>query len=290
MALPYIQIRIDDYLKDTRFLTTEEHGAYLLLIFHYWQTERALDDTDGKLGKIVGVSRKKWKNLKINLEKYFSIENNVWTHSRIEFDLERVISKQKKASHAASEGVRKRENLRIQKQTLERLESERRANAEHSQSHTDANTDANADKDSLPQLSVGREEVFDLCGQLADGVEVNLMEKSKNPEKVKRPTISQGWLKQMALLIQKDGHEVDEVREIIEWAIHDEFWSSNIMSPAKLRKQFDQLVLKKPVGPVKPKPLAHAKTTDPKSGEEYCQKCGSSWPCLAESQKTASGF
>lgn len=288
MALPYIQIRIDDYLKDTRFLTTEEHGAYLLLIFHYWQTERALDDTDEKLAKIVGVSRKKWKSLKINLKNYFSVENNVWTHSRIEFDLERVISKQKKASHAASEGVRKRENLRIQKETLERLESERRANAEHSQSHTDADTDANADKDSLAQLSVGREEAFELCNLLADGVEVNLKAKSKNPEKVMRPEISKAWVTQMNLLIHKDGHEVEEVREIIEWVQADEFWSSNIMSPAKLRAQFDQLILKKPKGPVKPKALPHIRIED--QNGPYCQSCNQTWPCNTEQRKGEAKF
>jgi uncharacterized protein YdaU (DUF1376 family) len=44
-ALPYMQFHIAEYLADTSHLTTEEHGAYLLLIFNYWQrgNYRSLD-------------------------------------------------------------------------------------------------------------------------------------------------------------------------------------------------------------------------------------------------------
>ena len=41
-SLPFIQIYIADYMADTQHLTTEEHGAYLLLIFNYWQTGKPL--------------------------------------------------------------------------------------------------------------------------------------------------------------------------------------------------------------------------------------------------------
>lgn len=36
--------------------------------------------------------------------------------------------------------------------------------------------------------------------------------------------------------------------------------------------------------------IPHAKTTDPKTGEDYCQNCGSSWPCLTETNKNGSQF
>ena len=41
MNLPYLPIWIGDYLKETRHLSTEEHGAYLLLLFQYWTRQEA---------------------------------------------------------------------------------------------------------------------------------------------------------------------------------------------------------------------------------------------------------
>ncbi|EDR3747109.1 DUF1376 domain-containing protein, partial [Salmonella enterica] len=53
-ALPYMQLYIADYLADTMHLSAEEHGAYLLLMFNYWQTGRAIPKS--RLAKIARVT------------------------------------------------------------------------------------------------------------------------------------------------------------------------------------------------------------------------------------------
>jgi hypothetical protein len=52
------------------------------------------------------------------------------------------------------------------------------------------------------------------------------------------------WCKDIRLLIEKDGRTEEEVRSVIDWCQKDSFWQNNILSPAKLRKQFTQLKLK----------------------------------------------
>ncbi|EBU7151572.1 hypothetical protein DKU94_23725, partial [Salmonella enterica subsp. enterica serovar Typhimurium] len=53
-TLPYMQLYIADYLADTMHLSAEEHGAYLLLMFNYWQTGRAIPKS--RLAKIARIS------------------------------------------------------------------------------------------------------------------------------------------------------------------------------------------------------------------------------------------
>ncbi|WP_438379104.1 DUF1376 domain-containing protein, partial [Escherichia coli] len=54
-ALPYMQLYIADYLADTMHLSAEEHGAYLLLMFNYWQTGKPIPKN--RLAKIARLNR-----------------------------------------------------------------------------------------------------------------------------------------------------------------------------------------------------------------------------------------
>lgn len=59
----------------------------------------------------------------------------------------------------------------------------------------------------------------------------------------KKPTISEKWITDIRLLIERDGRTPEQVRRAIDWAQNDSFWRSNILSPAKLRLKYDQLRL-----------------------------------------------
>jgi hypothetical protein len=66
----------------------------------------------------------------------------------------------------------------------------------------------------------------------------------ENDPKANPAPRSDRWLREMRLLLDDRGGDVAEVEQIIDWCQSDEFWRTNILSPAKLRKQFTQLVLK----------------------------------------------
>jgi len=76
-----------DYLRDTGHLTTHQHGAYLLLIAHYWSSGQALPDDDLRLQKITRVPPHLWRVVKPILAAFFKVENGRWYHSRIEREL-----------------------------------------------------------------------------------------------------------------------------------------------------------------------------------------------------------
>ena len=76
-----------DYLRDTQHLTTEQHGVYLLLIAHYWNTGRAPPDDEKFLRNICQISEYKFRKNRQVISAFFKVENGHWYHSRIEREL-----------------------------------------------------------------------------------------------------------------------------------------------------------------------------------------------------------
>lgn len=59
----------------------------------------------------------------------------------------------------------------------------------------------------------------------------------------KQPNL-QKWTKYIDLMIKQDERKPDRIKEVIKWCQDNEFWQNNILSPKKLRQQFDQLEFK----------------------------------------------
>ena len=73
-----------------------------------------------------------------------------------------------------------------------------------------------------------------LCNLLADLMVSN---------GVKRPTVSGKWISDIDKLIRIDEKTVEQIEAAIRWSQADSFWSSNIHSPAALRKQYEKMRL-----------------------------------------------
>ena len=69
--------------------------------------------------------------------------------------------------------------------------------------------------------------------------------KNNNP-KLKELTnaLIQNWCKEFDLILRIDKRTYEDTVKVIKFSQEDSFWKSNILSPSKLRKQFDQLYLK----------------------------------------------
>lgn len=81
---PALPLFTDAYLADTRHLTAEEHGAYLLLLMYAWRTRGcALRDDDRYLARVIGVSAYRWRRLKPVLMEFFTIEDGLWRQKKL---------------------------------------------------------------------------------------------------------------------------------------------------------------------------------------------------------------
>lgn len=56
----------------------------------------------------------------------------------------------------------------------------------------------------------------------------------------KDPNFAQ-WADDIRKLVELDGQPLDLVSQIFHWANSDDFWAANVLSPAKLRKNFPRL-------------------------------------------------
>jgi len=99
MSPLWMPLYIADYRADTAHLGASEHGAYLLLIMHYWQTG-GLPDDDRQLARIACMTPPEWKRARPVVSAFFA---DGWKHKRIDTELshaENVIEKRRAAAHA----------------------------------------------------------------------------------------------------------------------------------------------------------------------------------------------
>jgi uncharacterized protein YdaU (DUF1376 family) len=82
----WMPLYIADYLSATSRLTTEQHGAYLLLIMDYWKNG-APPDNDQVLAQITKLSPDAWSNARTMLKAFFQVQDGLWIQHRIESEM-----------------------------------------------------------------------------------------------------------------------------------------------------------------------------------------------------------
>ena len=106
MSEPYLPLYVGDYLRDTGHLTTEQHGAYLLLLMRLWSAGGSLPDSEVKLARLAGVSLKKWRPMWVDLSEFFELADGKITHGRISFELQKAETLREKRVAAGAKGGR----------------------------------------------------------------------------------------------------------------------------------------------------------------------------------------
>lgn len=103
----WMPLFIGDYLSSTSRLTTEQHGAYLLLIMDYWKNGPPPND-DAILAHICRMTPSAWSNASSIIKGFFIISDSGLTHNRIDAELEAAKVKKNAARLKAAEAARAR--------------------------------------------------------------------------------------------------------------------------------------------------------------------------------------
>src|SRR2546428_567399 len=98
----YMPFYVADYMADTAHLSTEEHGAYMLLILAYWQSQKPLRTFNGcsttvepalnerstdvervlndRLAVVARMSSERWAMVRPVLAEFFEERDGYWYH------------------------------------------------------------------------------------------------------------------------------------------------------------------------------------------------------------------
>lgn len=104
---------------------------------------------------------------------------------------------------------------------------------------------------------------------------------------VKEPNI-QTWANDMRLLIEVDKRDPLQVGKVIDWVFKDSFWCTNILSPSKLRSQFDTLALKMKQSVVSISPYQNRKDEQSREVEKLKQSILMGGMSIAATDQTGS--
>lgn len=125
-AIPFFG---DAYMADTRHLSLEEHGAYMLLLMIAWRSaDCALPDDDKRIAQMLGITAPKWRKLKPSIMEFWTLKEGRWTQARLTKERAFVTKKSKQNADAA--------NARWSGKSLK---NNKRANANASPAHSERN-------------------------------------------------------------------------------------------------------------------------------------------------------
>lgn len=95
---------VADYLGDTRHLTTEQHGAYMLLLMTLWRSGGRIPNDARRLARITCCTPSRWARISEEVLRFFEVDGDCLTHGRLAFELEKASEKSIKRAVSGSQG------------------------------------------------------------------------------------------------------------------------------------------------------------------------------------------
>lgn len=101
---PFMQLYVSDFVGDTLQLSTEQIGAYMLILMAMWNAGGSLPDDDAKLARVARLSLKKWRAIGAGLLTFFEREAGEIGHKRLTKELRKALVKSEARAAAGARG------------------------------------------------------------------------------------------------------------------------------------------------------------------------------------------
>ena len=108
----WMPIYIGDYLSDTMHLSTEQNGAYLLLLLYGWRNNGLIPSDDESLSQICRMPLESWKNNRAVISRFFQ-QGEYWTQKRQLEEIEKASNRRDAAKSNGIKGGRPKNNLQV---------------------------------------------------------------------------------------------------------------------------------------------------------------------------------
>jgi uncharacterized protein YdaU (DUF1376 family) len=118
----WMPLLVDKYLGDTTHLTTQQHGAYLLLLMSAWKKDGRLPSSDEQMRNITRLDSKAWAGSRAVLLEFFALEDGSYVQKRLSSELVRAKANSDQRSRAGKASAEKREAQRKANETATDVE------------------------------------------------------------------------------------------------------------------------------------------------------------------------
>lgn len=102
---PYMPLYVGDYLRDTMHLSTEEHGAYLLILMTLWSRGGSLPADGATLAQAARVPARRWAAIGPKIMALLSVAHGEVTQKRLAAELTKDAAIRAKRKEAGELGV-----------------------------------------------------------------------------------------------------------------------------------------------------------------------------------------
>jgi uncharacterized protein YdaU (DUF1376 family) len=241
----WMPVYIGDYLRDTEELSDKEHGAYLLLLMHYWQKDGIIGCDIDRLSRVGRTDR---ETAGFILGSYFDLIDGNYKNKRAEIEMKNASNRRLAATENGKKGGRPL--LNNPQETGGLATGNPEGNPQESSSSSSSSSPSSSpiplpipkEEASLPSEALALAElVFTLHHDNID------MGYKATEEKRKK------WAADIEKLNRLDSRPWQDIEAAIRWIkTPGNFWAPNIISGSKLREKFPTIwgQMKRPNGQV----------------------------------------